>query len=367
MLILSSLISLGASFWHGAAQSYGSFMGAQILIAVGMSIGESLMPMVIGDVFFLHERGRYVGIYFFALFNSMCLGPLIAGACAERFSTWRNFYWIIGSLSAVGSLAIIFLHPETKYIREQTATTTTSITDTSPPSPPIEKTGSAEQLESSQETSSEAKADGASNDNDNSMVMMDQYLGRGRPSRSQFRLIQATDRDALSKISRHVVTPFRLLGFPIVLFGAWMLAGPAAGLLAVNYTQAVVLMAPPYNFNSSQVGLSNLALVCGGSLGVLTAGPLSDWVAMYLTRRNRGIREPEMRLVSMVPFIILSAVALVVVGLGYDRLWPWQAIIIVGFGGIGLMTVSVSTIGITVLCPVFLSFCCFSFLFSRRV
>lgn len=350
VLILSILTSLGATIWQGAAQSYGSFMGARVLIAMGMSVGESLMPMVVSDIFFLHERGRYVGIYFFTLFNSMCLGPLIAGACYERFMTYRTFYWITSSLSGAAALAIIFLHPETKYTREETTTTTTNMS--SPPSPPNEKNISAEHVEKS---SQDASSTGAGAEED--AIPVDQHLGRGRPSKWQFRLIQSMDRDALSKISRHIVTPFRLLGFPIVLWGGWMLAGPAAGLLAINYTQAEVLMAPPYNFNSGQVGLSNLALVCGGSLGVLTAGPLSDWVAMVLTKRNRGIREPEMRLVSLIPFILVAIVALVVVGLGYDRTWPWEVVIVVGFGGIGLMMVSISTIGITVFIPHLSAFC----------
>lgn len=35
-------------------------------------------------------------------------------------------------------------------------------------------------------------------------------------------------------------------------------------------------------------------------IGLVTAGPLSDWIAMRLTLRNGGIREPEMRLPTMV-------------------------------------------------------------------
>lgn len=344
VLILSSVINLGGSLWHGAAQSYGSFMGARIFISLGMSINESLMPMVIGDIFFLHERGRYVGIYFFALFNSMCLGPLIAGACEQHFGTWRTFYWIISSLNGVSALTIIFLHPETKYTRDLTSPTPRGLfTRQEQKIDDADKSTDVEQVESVPEKT-------VTNTGNSIESGVDLYLGHGRPSRSQFRPIQAKDEDALSKVSRHVVTPFRLLGFPIVLFGAWMLAAPAAGLLAVNYVQSAALMAPPYNFDNSQVGLSNLALVCGGSLGVLTAGPISDWVVMYLTRRNGDIREPEMRLVSMIPFIVLSVIAFVVVGLGFDRHWPWEAVITIGFGGIGLMMVSVSTIGITVIC-----------------
>lgn len=350
VLIMSSLVCLGGTLWQGVAQSYGSFMGARIFIALGMSIGESLMPMVISDIFFLHERGRYVGIYFFALFNSMCLGRLIAGACKEHFGTWRAFYWIISGFSGVSYLAIIFLHPETKYSRDSALVTSGgSMGFQEQKRGGADELADVEQIESVQVKTT--KAGDNSNESSESRSTIDLHLGRGRPSRRQFRLIQAKDKNALSQVSRHVVTPFWLLGFPIVLFGACMLAGPAAGLLAVNYVQSIALGAPPYEFTSSQVGLSNLALVCGGSLGVLTAGPMSDWVAMYRTRKNGGIREPEMRLVSMIPFIAVSIIAFIVVGLGFDSHWPWEAVIVVGFGSIGLMMVSMSTIGITVTIP----------------
>jgi MFS family permease len=332
VLILCSLITLGASIWHGAAQSYGSFMGARIFIGIGMSIGESLMPMVIGDVFFLHERGRFIGIYFFCLFNGMFLGPLIAGAAEQHFSTWRDFYWIISALEAVSCILIIFFHPETKYLRD--------VPDS------IQMAAQGLGTEKSRIVlieSSSKLAEGAE-----PTIDTDQNLGCGKPTKRQFRLIQPVDKDAVSKISRHIITPFKLLAFPIVIFGSWMLSFSAAGLLTLNYIQSAALTAAPYNFNNAQVGLTNLALCCGGTLGMFTAGPLSDWVAMYLTKKNRGIREPEMRLISMVPFIITSAIALTVVGVGFDHKWPWEAVIIIGFGGVGLMTVSVSTIGITV-------------------
>ncbi|CAK7216214.1 hypothetical protein SEUCBS140593_002800 [Sporothrix eucalyptigena] len=342
VLIASSLTCVGGSLWQGAANSYGSFMGARVLIAVGMSVGESLMPMVISDVFFLHERGRFMGIYFFALFNSMCLGPLIAGACDARFGTWRTFYWILSALSGASTVAIVLFHPETKYVRqslsEVVSGTTASLQGSETPN---EKTAATDIEQHEAIPSSAASAAIA--------IAVDQHLGRGRPSRSQFRLWQPRDTSVsvVDTISLHVVTPFRVLLFPIVLFGAWMFAAAASGVLALNYSQSMALTVEPYNFSNMQVGLSNLALVCGGSLGVLTAGPLSDWVAMYLTRRNHGVREPEMRLLSMIPFVALSAVALVVVAVGLDRQWPWEAVIIVGFGGTGLMTVSLSTICIT--------------------
>jgi hypothetical protein len=43
----------------------------------------------------------------------------------------------------------------------------------------------------------------------------------------------------------------------------------------------------------------NFAILIGALIGLATAGPLSDWVSARATKKNRGVREPEMRLAAM--------------------------------------------------------------------
>jgi hypothetical protein len=43
-----------------------------------------------------------------------------------------------------------------------------------------------------------------------------------------------------------------------------------------------------------------------------------------LTKRNRGIREPEMRLVAMIPYVILMVIGNIVVAVGYQKAWDWK-------------------------------------------
>jgi hypothetical protein len=83
-------------------------------------------------------------------------------------------------------------------------------------------------------------------------------------------------------------------------------------LLALNLTQAQVFGPPPYLFNPAQIGFVNFAFVVGAVVGLLTAGPVSDWVTLRATRRNNGIREAEMRLVAMIPFIAICLIGMTV-------------------------------------------------------
>lgn len=144
------------------------------------------------------------------------------------------------------------------------------------------------------------------------VVLVDQHLGKGHPNRSQFNPIQPLDHQAAREVLRHIFTPVQIFFFPIVFWAAMSMGAAANALLAVNLIQSQALSAPPYNFSPGAVGFANFALVGGGMIGLLIAGPWSDWVTMRATRKNNNIREPEMRLVALYPFIAAALVGLTV-------------------------------------------------------
>jgi len=80
----------------------------------------------------------------------------------------------------------------------------------------------------------------------------------------------------------------------------------------LNLTQSQVFAAPPYLFTPAQVGFVNFAFVVGGVIGLLTAGPFSDWVALRATARNKGVREAEMRLIALVPYVTIYLIEMIV-------------------------------------------------------
>ena len=49
--------------WQAVASSYGSFMAARVVNGISAAPSETLMVQVIADLFFLHERGLWMGIY----------------------------------------------------------------------------------------------------------------------------------------------------------------------------------------------------------------------------------------------------------------------------------------------------------------
>lgn len=322
-LIVCALINLASTIWCAEAKSYGSFLAARCLMGTGAAANESIMGVVVADIYFLHERGSYIGAYFWCYFMGLFIGPIISGAVADDL-TWRWFFWICTIAQGLNIVGLFVLFPETRRMYRKSAAPTPASMHRD------EKDPASARLE---DVPAEAQ--------------LDAHLGKGRPSRKQFSVLQPIDRDALRDVVRHFVTPVRLFFIPIIFWASMSMGAAANALLACNLLQSQVLAAPPYNFSPAQVGYANFALVGGGAVGLLVAGPWSDWLSARSTRRNKGIREPEMRLISLVPFIAAALVGLVAFGVGSQDQWPWPAIIIVGLGLAGLQVVAIPTIVIT--------------------
>lgn len=185
-----------------------------------------------------------------------------------------------------------------------------------------------------------------------------EHVANGRPSRSQFSLLPlrkrlrpvkgySSNNSVASVLLRDVVSPIKILFcYPIVLWASLAMGFAANSLLALNLTQAQVFGAPPYLFNPDQIGFVNFAFVAGAVVALITAGPLSDWIALRRARANGGILEAEMRLPALIPYACANLAGMVVAAVGYQRSWPWEVIVVVGYTLIGLQCVGLPAIAI---------------------
>ena len=261
-----------------------------------------------------------MGIYFTSYFLGLMLGPIIAGNMAVPVG-WRNFFWLCTGLSALNLVLLFFLFPETKFHRDAVVASSQSHSE--------HEAGNKE---------SPLNVDLAHNPYS--------HMRKGKPCKSQWRVWQKPRHGAVSSLLRDVITPVYVVSFPIIAFAATVVGGAANLFLCMNLTQSTVFAAEPYNFTPSKVGFANFAFVVGGAVGLATAGPLSDWIANKLTIRNNYTREPEMRLFAIIPYFVIMAVGTVIIAVGYQYHWPWQAVIIFGFTCIGIQVVALPTCAI---------------------
>lgn len=317
-------------------------MGACIVNGIGAGPAETIMPEVIADIFFLHDRGKWNTLYWVVYMGSLMVGPIISGAMTETVG-WRSFWWLNTGLLGLSFLMVVFMFPETRFKRTNTPTeaTTTSGSSldektTNAMAENADVTGIDQDANNIEQvkTANSALANTANLENIETAAR-DPYLGRGSPGKWQWRLFQS-NAHPFRTIFLDLWTPWKLFAFPIVEFAAFVVSWSCSSFLTINLTQSQVLAQPPYNFKPMTVGFTNFAIMVGAFIGLFTAGPLSDWVSARSTKRNNGIREPEMRLPAMIPYVIIMFLGNIIVAVGYERKWPWEAIVIIGFTCAGI-------------------------------
>src|ERR1700744_6166078 len=210
---------------------------------------------------------------------------------------WRSFFWFSTGLSALVLLLVLAFMPETKFHREPRTTEPATASATV-----HEPAGNGADKEIHQTEHSES-------------LDLDATTGGGQPSSKQYQLIQRPHCRWKEFLFRDFIAPVRVAFFPIVSFAALNIGGQGNMFLFWNLTESSVLSGPPHNFTESQVGYANFGFAIGALLGLAVTGPFSDWVANMATRRNRGVREAEMRLPALLPFLVLTVVGSVVGGL----------------------------------------------------
>jgi MFS family permease len=304
-----------------------------------------MQPTIIADIFFLHDRGKWNTLYWVVYMGSLMVGPIVAGAMALHLG-WRSFWWFNVGLLGLTCLMVLFMFPETKFHRphpselnvpsssvsEEKFNEKGEVGGVTTESTPIEQTITA--------TSTPPNAEGlVATDT----AARDPWLGKGGPKKLQWALIQP-NANPFKSIWLDLWVPWKLFAFPIVEFASFVVSWSCSSFLTINLTQTQAFAAPPYNFSTQTIGFTNFAILVGAIIGLLTAGPLSDWVSMRATKRNGGVREPEMRLPAMIPYVVIMLLGNVIVSVGYQKKWAWEIIVVIGYACAGIQVAALPAI-----------------------
>jgi len=296
-------------------------------------------------------------LYFVFYFGSLAVGPIIAGAMAQHVG-WRNFWWLNVAMHAAIIIALVFLFPETRWHRLhpremlRRASVANSTTNHNEKGMLSSHSGEHSEKISNGDAIAHNTADTTMPDSNPANLEpvltadRDPYLHKGKPSKSQFKLF-APNAHPLKSIALDLWIPVKLFAFPIVEFSAFVVSWSASSFLTLNLTQSQNFAAPPYNFGAQSIGFMNFAILAGQGIGLITNGWLSDWFAARLTSRNRGVREPEMRLPTMIPFVLIMLLGNFIVAFGYQYKWPWEVIVIIGFTCAGIQVAALPAIATT--------------------
>ena len=264
LVFLSSLIIiLGANIWHALATSYRSFLGSCVLEGLGGGPVETLFPMIISDVIFLNDRGKYVTLHLTTLFSSLMLSPVVSAAMAQNVG-WRNFYWLNVGLRGALILAAIFVMPETKWRRGQQSKSgsmlnilPTKIARRAQALQPAGARGTDEDVGRYSDTSMQKNFQhdsGLSQElpsggkmTDLTPDYTDDHIGRGSPCRAQFQFWAKSDaqENLLLNLAGDFFITFKIFFFPIVAFGGFSFSWSASLYGYINFGQSQLFSQPP--------------------------------------------------------------------------------------------------------------------------
>ncbi|KAK2783874.1 hypothetical protein FQN52_009393, partial [Onygenales sp. PD_12] len=117
LYILGNVIMIFSSAWGGASRnSYGSLLAARVFQGIGLAPFEALVNASVGDLFYVHERGKRMALSNVALFGGCFLTPVIVGKLTESMG-WEWTFYFLAIFSGVSLPFMVFFVPETAFRR----------------------------------------------------------------------------------------------------------------------------------------------------------------------------------------------------------------------------------------------------------
>ncbi|GKT63026.1 MFS general substrate transporter [Colletotrichum tofieldiae] len=327
-LVLSMVAMTFINLWSAYTKSRADFFINRIVMGIVSSPMETLIEVVIDDLFFVHQRGFYMGLYSWTLWCGALLCPVAAGFVAETLG-WRWIQYILSILGGAISVATFLFFEETMFHRSIIQAEITGIVTTghrcfessnialdTPPSE-IKNPGPEEaNLEGLNTINSEVITAPAPQCAEQSA---------DKTFRSKLKL-WGYHNSRKSNRFKHALLPFELLRFPSILFAGVLVGGILSWYNVVGGSLALILGNAPYNFGSSVIGLFYLASVIGVSVGCLISSWASDALSVWMASRNRGVMEPEHRLWLGFVAIVAHPAGCILYGVGASYGIHWTGI-----------------------------------------
>lgn len=324
--LVCTLLMIVANIIGGTSHNIGSLYVVNIFSGFAAAPCDSLVEISTTDVFFQHERASYLAWFILALYFGSDIGPVVSGYIVDTIG-WRWCFWLQVILFGVSLVFILFYMEDTTFRRSES-----------------DETLENDILEQIKSRESKVEADvgqqevSSVSDSVDNTIPMQTYKER-------MALYQTKYNDTRSWLCIFY-RPFFMITFPAIIWGGLVYGAQMMWLSLLATTQSEIYSLPPYNFSASGTGLTNLAPLVGSILGMGT-GKIVDWVTIYLTRKNKGIMEPEFRLYVMILPLITNAAGLAAYGFGSVNGAKWPISVVLGQGLLGFAMSSSGTICLT--------------------
>ncbi|KAF5696227.1 hypothetical protein FGLOB1_13686 [Fusarium globosum] len=296
LFVGSSVIGVVGCLVAEIAPGYNQLLAGRVLQGLGSSAYESLCLSVISDLYFVHERGFYVSIPIFIL-GALSNGVSIIGGVIITNLGWKyNFHILLAFLGFQLILVILFC-PETTYNRSAIYN--------------IDRVGSQVDLREkrNQEQAQLEHVEKANVTVDNDAESSFQNIPTKKTFLQDMALYNGTftEKSVISMGIASVAVVFNVItSYNVFISGLIM-----AWFVGMAVLSGVFLAGPPWTLTSASIGYVSTGPFIGGLLASSLMSWISDPWIKFMTRRNKGIYEPEFRLILAIPGTICTVAGLV--------------------------------------------------------
>ncbi|KAJ5971319.1 Major facilitator superfamily domain general substrate transporter [Penicillium vulpinum] len=283
---------IGIIICVASGSNYSTLLAGRLIQGFGTTAFESLSLAAIGDIYFVHERGIRTGVMVIALTCLSSVVNIIGGPITQNLG-WRYMLIIHLPFVAAAWILTFFFIPETQFRRPIGVVEHIEM--------PTHITDSKEKTDEGSEVYQEENVDEQQTPNPSTNIPKKTYL-------QTLAIFSGTYSDM--NIWKLIAAPFVVLHNPGVIWSLGM-SGAVVGLwVSLAYVFAQLWSAPPYNLNAAQNGYFYVGAMLGGMIGGLGSAWVTDLITKIMVRINRGIYEPEFR-------ILTQAISAAVLALGY--------------------------------------------------
>lgn len=327
LYLLGTILIIVSSAWGGASgTNYQSLLWARIIQGVGLAPFEALVNASVADLYFVHERGKRMALSNLALFGGAFFTPILVGKITHTIG-WAWSFYFIAIFAGVMLPLLFFFCPETAFCRDASFNTDirgeSGITRSTVPSD-VATTADAHLNPQSPYSSIPASIEKKDSGN-----LRPSSTGLIPPKVSFARsLLPFNGRKTDENFVKLILRPLPLFLHPAVLWACLIQGALIGWTVMIGVVLAAIFLGPPLWFDEVTTGYMYTGPFVGALIGFLVAGLLADWTARIMTRRNRGIYEPEFRIVLVITQLVFGCAGLYGFGITaakagkYSWFWP---------------------------------------------
>ncbi|KAK5943314.1 hypothetical protein PMZ80_004321 [Knufia obscura] len=293
VFLFGALLMTATSAWGGSThgnKNYTSLLWARVFQGVALAPFESLTNAVVGDLYFVHERGPRMAIVNTAIFGGAFLTPVFVGMIAKHVG-WQWSFYFLAIFMGIGFLALFFFVPETAYRRATALNTDMTAERATSTASSVSRTESLADEKHLRSTATPAATS----------QTRDPYIKQ---------LLPINGRKTDDNYFKLLLRPFPLYLQPAVLWGCLMQGVIIGWTVIVGVILSLIFLSPPLFFTEEQAGKMYTAAFIGAMIGLVLSGIYTELVTRYMIRLNNGKYEPEYRILLALPTLIFTAIGL---------------------------------------------------------